>query len=680
MKLKKQVISAGLCTALVFQAAMPVFAAEKKAEYTKKESVYAKLQADGTAQDAYVINHFSVKKAGEIKDYGNYQDVKNLTSLSNLKTQKKQTDFTASKGEFYYQGTMQDVELPWKYKIKYELNNDTITADELGGKSGKLKIYISVKENKEGKDFFDHYVTQISLTLDNDKVKNIKAKGATIADAGADSQLSFTVLPGKEADFMIEADVTNFSMSGFSIAAVPYSMDIDLGDYGIDDMTGQFDELINATNELNTGMKKLSTGMQKLDANSGTLLKGMKDLNNGVGTLDHNSTTLVKGSAQIKKGLSTMSTSLSQADFSGMSQLKTLPASIKQMSLGLKKLRSGLLQLQEGFEKSYTALDQTMQQASTTTLTQEELALVKEQLANNAALSQKLDQTYSKLDTAVSDTVKAMPSDGDMQEILETTKKTDTKLYNELKNFYDQTKTLKTTHEQTKEAMKESVKNFATDSNAVQKLLTSYGSLQKLIGTWNAVKPAFEAVNTSLDQENQESVIYGLNSVINGLDQMSSSLSSSLEGVDIEKQMQSLQKGLSQLSSSYSTFHKGLKAYTKGVSSVYEGTSQYQNGLSKYFGGITSADQGLSTLSSGMQKYTDGVAQIPDQIQKTIDEMTEEYQSSDDKPQSFTDHRNKKIESVQFVISTQEIKQPEKKETKKEEKKKSFIDRLKALF
>lgn len=60
--------------------------------------------------------------------------------------------------------------------------------------------------------------------------------------------------------------------------------------------------------------------------------------------------------------------------------------------------------------------------------------------------------------------------------------------------------------------------------------------------------------------------------------------------------------------------------------------------------------------------------------------MTEEYQSSDDKPRSFTDHRNKKIESVQFVISTQEIKQPEKKETKKEEKKKSFIDRLKALF
>lgn len=604
MRLRKQVISAGLCTVLIFQAAMPVFAKENGAKYTKKESVYAKLHADGASDDAYVINHFSVKNAGEIKDYGAYKNVKNLTTLDDLKTQNKQTKFKAKKGEFYYQGTIQDVKLPWKYKITYELNNEVVTADELGGRSGKLKIHLSVKENKgKTNEFFEHYVTQISLTLSNEKAKNIKAKGATIADAGDDSQISLTVLPGKEADFTIQADVTNFSMSGFSIAAVPYSMDIDLGDYGIDDMTGQFDELIEATNELNTGMKKLGIGMQQLGTNSSTLLKGMNDLNKGVGTLNKNSSTLINGSAQIKKGLSTMSTSLSQADFSQMSQLKTLPASIKQMSSGLKKLKNGLLQLQKGFDQSYNALDQAMQQAQTTTLSKEELALVKEEAGSDTELG-----------------------------------------------------------------------------SAVRKLLTSYENMQKLTGTWKSVKPAFTAVSTSLNAENEESLINGLDSVINGLDQMSESLGSSLEGVDIEKQMKSLEKGLNQLSTSYAAFHKGLKSYTKGVASVYEGSSQYQMGLSKYLKGVTDAGQGLSTLENGMQQYSDGVAKIPDQMQKTIDEMMEEYQSSDDQPCSFTDSRNKNIGSVQFVISTQEIKEPEVKKKEKKESKTGFIDRLKTLF
>lgn len=95
-------------------------------------------------------------------------------------------------------------------------------------------------------------------------------------------------------------------MSGFSIAAVSYSMDIDMEDYGVNDLTGQFDELIDATDELNSGMKKLSEGMDKLDGNSTTLLNGFKELKNGIGT----------------------------------------------------QLKSGLGKLNQGFDQSYVALDQ----------------------------------------------------------------------------------------------------------------------------------------------------------------------------------------------------------------------------------------------------------------------------------------------------------------------------------
>lgn len=608
MRLKKQMIVASLCTAMLFQAGIPVAAKEErqtdtaqtKASYQKKENVYAKLNADGTTEDAYVINHFTVKKAGMIKDYGDYANVENLTDLNILKQKNDQTTIDAKKGEFYYQGTIQDVKLPWSVEIRYELDGKNMLPEELGGRSGALKIYISLKQNKDqAKDFSDHYVTQISLTLDNEKAKNIKAKDATIADAGADTQLSFTVLPGKEADYMIKADVKNFSMSGFSIAAVPYSMNINLDDYGINDMTGQFDKLISATEQLNTGMSKLSSGMKQLDTNSSALLKGYNQINSGIGTLSGNSSTLVNGSKQIENALSVMASSMAGADFSSMSQLKQLPTSMDQMSSGLKNLRSGLLKLRQGFDTSYNILDEQMKEASQTTLTQEELSEMK---------------TLSK------------------------------------------------------------------ENSAVQKLLDSYHNEQKIIGIWNQVKPAFTAVSTSLNANNKDSVISGLDQVISGLDQMSTALNKSLKDVDIEKQMTSLSKGLNQLSKSYASFHKGLGAYTKGVSSLYQGSSKYGAGLTKYFGGIASIDKGSETLSNGMGQYTEGVTKIPDNMQEKIDEMMKEYESSDYKQVSFADNRNKNVKSVQFIISTQEIKAPEVKKAEKKQKKEGFFDRLKALF
>ncbi len=682
MRLRKQMISAGLCVVMCVQIGTVVYAQENKtAEYEKRESVYAKLTADGTADKAYVVNHFSVEKAGEIKDYGNYENVRNLTNLEDLNVKGQQTDFSAEKGEFYYQGTMENAELPWNFKITYQLDGNAVTAQELGGKSGKLKICFSIKKNpKVSNIFFDNYVAQISLTLNNEKVKNIIADGATSADAGGDTQLSFTVLPGKEAEYSVEADVTDFAMSGFSIAAVPYSMDIDLGDYGMDDLTGQFDELIDATKELNNGMEKLSDGMKKLDGNSEILLSGFSDLKNGIGTLDANSSTLLDGSVKIQNALSTIAGSISQTDFSGMNDLKKLPDSISQLSGGLKKLKSGLEKLQQGFDQSYTALERTMEEASSITLSKKELAALGSGAASDAQEGATLKQTYGSLDAALSSAMRALPDNTDIQKILDNIKNIDPALYGKFANFCVQAKNLQSTYEEVGPKISAISENLSDNGSSTQKLLASYGNLQKILGTWNAVKPAFSSVSAALDGESEESVVSDLDSVISGLDQMSRSLESSQDGIDIESQMKSLSRGLSQLSSSYASFHGGLTSYLNGVSSLLEGAGQYQSGLSEYLNGVGETAEGSETLKDGMQKYTDGVAKIPDTMQEKADEMMKEYTSTDYEPVSFTDDRNKNIQSVQFVISTQEITEPETVEMQEPESKKGFWDRLKALF
>lgn len=106
-----------------------------------------------------------------------------------------------------------------------------ITPDNLAGKSGKLKIKIKIEKNESCiSDFYDSYALQASLTLDTENCKNITAENATMANVGADKQISYTVLPGKGLDAEITADVTDFEMDAVSINAVKMNLNIEIDD------------------------------------------------------------------------------------------------------------------------------------------------------------------------------------------------------------------------------------------------------------------------------------------------------------------------------------------------------------------------------------------------------------------------------------------------------------------
>ncbi len=321
------------------------------ASYTKNENVYASLAADGTASDAYVVNHFSVERPGKIVDYGKYDDIKNLTTLGSLTKENNSVDFQAEEGEFYYQGQMKNVELPWKFAINYKLDGKSVTADELAEKSGKLEItFKSTRNDKAEESFYDHYLMQVSLTLDSEKVRNIVADGATAADAGANRQLSFTVLPGSDAEFVIKADVNDFTMSGFSIAAVPYSMDIDMDQFNMDDFTEQISELTDAVDKLNDGASSLSDGINKLCDGNGNLLNGSSQIQGGLNELSSSSAAIVDASVQIQGSLEAISGQLAAIDFSGIPGLAEQMGALKN---GLSALASKYGEFNNGLV-SYT--------------------------------------------------------------------------------------------------------------------------------------------------------------------------------------------------------------------------------------------------------------------------------------------------------------------------------------
>lgn len=198
--------------------------AVSKAEYSKNENVYVRMDSEGDVTGTYVVNTFTVKEAGEITDYGDYESIQNLTGLEAIEEDKDEYTFYAEKGKFYYQGNMGEPQLPWNFETRYVLDGKEVDAEELAGAEGDLDIHLLIKENPAVANpaFYQSYLLQASFTLDNDLCEDIVAEGANMADAGANQQITFNVTPDMEeaenqVELVVSAAVTDFEMDDISI-------------------------------------------------------------------------------------------------------------------------------------------------------------------------------------------------------------------------------------------------------------------------------------------------------------------------------------------------------------------------------------------------------------------------------------------------------------------------------
>src|SRR5699024_8593758 len=148
---------------------MPLQAKEKKegSVSSKDEVVYATLEATGEHDEVFVVNLLDVTKDEKVKDYGDYTSVKNLTGLAENTQTDDKIETEAEKGKLYYQGNMDNVNLPWDITLTYRLDGQKIKPKELIGKDGKVEIDIDVQQNKKAnKEFFENYLLQIEESFD----------------------------------------------------------------------------------------------------------------------------------------------------------------------------------------------------------------------------------------------------------------------------------------------------------------------------------------------------------------------------------------------------------------------------------------------------------------------------------------------------------------------------------
>ncbi|GAB4071924.1 hypothetical protein GCM10028778_00350 [Barrientosiimonas marina] len=333
---------------------------------TKDETIYASLGAGGSLEDMYVVNTFHVSEPGEFVDYGDYTDVRNLSNLQDIKqTDDNKVHLQANKddGEFYYQGDLADRPLPWNIDISYMLDGHDVSPDDLPGKDGKLELQIETSANDAVDPmFFKNYMLQISLTLDQNTFENIQAPDGTKAISGKDTQVTFTVMPEKEKNFIVSANVSDFEMDPINISATPASMPID--DPDLSGVKGDMSSLSSAIRDLDDGVGDLNSGIADLNSGAADLKNGSSDYLSGINDLNQSSDQLVNGSAQIRDTLEKVNNKVQNtpdaADAPDLSDLKQLPANIRDLAGNLRDAADGLDTLKQNYSDAYQQLDKAI--------------------------------------------------------------------------------------------------------------------------------------------------------------------------------------------------------------------------------------------------------------------------------------------------------------------------------
>lgn len=267
--------------------------AENPAE--KQEVIYATLDNSGTVKHLYAVNVLKGGSGTLIQDHGTYESVSNLTNTSEITHLSDAVLFEMPDEDFSYQGNLTSTDLPWSIAFTYRLDGQEVQAADLAGKSGTLEITLHTSQNPAvDARYFENYLIQATCTLPMDKVENVQTDDGSIALSGSDTTVNFMVMPGKDGEASLTAQVTDLEMPGISVAAIPFSMAIDAPDTG--SLVSNFDALIEGADQLDLGTQQLAQGINAVRDATRQAAAGAAEVAQGA-------TQMSQGLAQYQQGL-----------------------------------------------------------------------------------------------------------------------------------------------------------------------------------------------------------------------------------------------------------------------------------------------------------------------------------------------------------------------------------------
>ena len=378
-KLTQKIVCLGTCAALAAGCCLPAFA-DSDGPVTKDENVFLFLNPDGSIQQQLVSDWLH-------SDTG-LQDVTDCTSLTGITNLKSDAAYTldgsalrwdTGEHDVYYQGES-SLTPPVTAEIRYELNGQPITAEELLGKSGHVRITVDLTNHiythqmigGVQRKIYTPFATVVSFALDADDFTNLKAEHGSIQPDSQTQIAAFVALPGLQESLQglltgdlsdlgdklldrvsIEADTDCFVFPTIIMAAststeelLEKDEDFPSLDEALNEMRDGFDELKDGSIELDDGAHELDDGAQELDDGAHELDDGAKELDDGAKDLDDGAQKLKDGAFDLDDGAGKLKDGAAALD----GGLGTLLASSDPLIQGVNALSDGSKSLNSGLD------------------------------------------------------------------------------------------------------------------------------------------------------------------------------------------------------------------------------------------------------------------------------------------------------------------------------------------
>lgn len=435
-----KVVGSVVLSAVMAGSMMPVtvFAQNNDENPTEKtETVYSVLNSDGSISDTIVSSWLHDEDGiNNIKETLNLTDVKNIKS--NEKPSKDGNTYTwnAKGNDVYYEGTGTK-QLPVSVKLRYELDGQEMSAKDMEGKSGHLKLTISFTNNYSevkninGKSIVIHpsYLAGGMLNMSTGNFTNVKCESGKIVNDGTNEMLAFANIPGlnetlKSAgldkvnnqlgisdDVTVEADVNNFDLGSIMVGM---TNEIDLaselnGIGSVSELTDGIDQLIEADDQLIDGSKQLYDGTTQLKEQAAPLTGSsdqVRQLSSGAIQLNDGVKALQTGLTAYTNGVDTLA--------AGSQQLYGIPQGVSQIQTGVSgNLGQGKTNLLDGATQLNEGLKQLKAQVNA--ITPDQLETMQNQVSTSMKTLEGMKtllgsdvQTLTTLQTTLGDAVKKL--------------------------------------------------------------------------------------------------------------------------------------------------------------------------------------------------------------------------------------------------------------------------------
>lgn len=697
----------GLCSLLVLGAAVPylgtvvpclsasifVQAAEPAPPNTPKEEVvYAKLSAAGKIENIYVVNSFENPANTTIIDYGRYKKIRNMSTTDEITIDGDRITAPGRDGKFFYEGVLSKAELPWRFTIRYYLNDRQIAPDQLAGRDGALRISIKTQKNRSGNStYFKNFTLQIGLNLDSTKCSNIIARDATIANAGKDKQILFTIMPNQEKDLWVSADVTDFEFPGVSINAINMSLDFDVN--GNDLFGSEMTKLRDGVAELDDGAIKLRNGADELNDGFGDFRKGIIEARDGTFKIRDGASETADGARRLNDGMIDLDDGVGELK-TGVNKLNNgsyqLYTGLENFASGSGSLAAALVDINNGAGTLATGANDLYEKGAVPL--RDNAALLANGFSNftngltqltagNESLLGAANQFYS----AVYQSAPALAGFG-------ITENSSTHDINQAIAQLKQNPNLTTDVglQQLLQAMQQlafyrgvaeyvtGVGNLNAGAAPLADGLTQLaGGSQALADNTKLLADGlvdFQKGTATLAQKSAE-FRTGANKLANGSRDLYDGTSELVTGVD------KLKSGTTDLVSGSGEFRDGTIELYDGTVTLANGMIDLEKGAFDLKDAIAKLFDGLVKLADGTKRFRSETDRFNEDLPQIIRDKMAELLGNDFKPVSFISKKNTQIGSVQFVLQTAPIKvEKAKADVKPKDKPKSLWQRILDLF